>query len=86
MVKRQRLAKSVEVAAAALFKKFGPESAVIVMVGIQDGKKHSAFQWSMEGRCLPIEGLLVRCAGEARQRLWKEPRSTSTAAVRKEKS
>lgn len=65
------LEKDVTAATQALFKKYGPETAVIVMVGIQDGKEHSAFQWQMEGRCLPIEGLLHRVSREVLKTLWK---------------
>lgn len=86
--KYQRLEKAVEKAVDDLFAQFGPESAVIVMVGIQDGKKHSAFQYEFEGRCLPVEGLLVRVARDLQNRLWKRrPASTETPNLStKEKS
>lgn len=64
------LRKAVRKAADRLFKQFGPESAVIVMVGIQDRKDHSAYYEATMGRCLPVEGLLVRAGGEIQKRLW----------------
>lgn len=66
------LRKAVIKATDSLFKQFGPESAVIVMVGIQDRKDHSAYYESTRGRCLPVEGLLVRACGEIKKRLWSD--------------
>lgn len=68
----RKLSRDVTRVAKALFKEYGPESSVVVMVGIPDGKQHSAFvyQW-WEGRCLPVEGLLERVAGEIKKEMWK---------------
>lgn len=70
MTKYKSLEKAVEASADGLFKQFGPESAVVVMVGIQDGKDHSAYQYVMHGRCLPLEGLVVRVSAHIQKKLW----------------
>ena len=49
-----------------LFERFGPESAVVVMVGAPEGKQHSAYQFAYNGRCLLVEGLLTH-VGEIKQ-------------------
>ena len=69
--KYEHLCVEVRRAAEALFAEFGPESAVIVMVGVQDHKTHSAYAEETRGRCLPVEGLLVRASSDIRKALWR---------------
>ena len=69
--KFEELTAATKQAAEILFAQFGPESAVVVMVGIPEGDTHSAFRVVTRGRCLSVEGLLVRCAQEVQDTLWE---------------
>lgn len=66
-----QLQANIDRIAEDLLKKYGPEAAVVIMVGVPEGKEHSQRRWAWRGRCLPVEGLLTRCAEDIRQNLWK---------------
>jgi hypothetical protein len=62
---------ATDAATAILRKQFGEECAVIVALGTLDGFDHSAYTYTMHGRCLPLEGLLVRVHGDIQRKLWR---------------
>ena len=71
MMDYEQVTKAAKETADSLFKQFGSESSVIVMIGIPDGDEHSSFRVVARGRCLQVEGLLIRCVKELQDWLWK---------------
>lgn len=61
--KGQALEKVISNVADNLKSRYGPDAAVVVMVGIPDGDHHLK-RWAWRGRCLMVEGLCYRSLAE----------------------